>query len=392
MYQRKLEHEIVIQRPRQEVYDYVTQPFRWHEWHPASESATKAEAALNAGDSFGETVSMKPLGFLPIRVRQQLKWTVTETGRPTAWEAQATSKLIDLQLRYELEAQSEASHGSGAGTRFHRTFHYTAKGWTRPIERFIVMPRMKRQSSIALKNLKRTLETRDSSASPRENNALTVAYRKQYRQQFIGPRYRGWLHFAFTVALASTIIVLSAMHLQSVTLWEWLTVPLTFLYANFAEYFGHRGPMHHPRRTLHMVYERHTRQHHRFFTDSHMAFDDTRDFKAVLFPPVLVTFFLLAFGSPAVFLLAWMATWNVACLFALTVAAYFLNYELLHFSYHLPREHLIARLPGMAALRRHHTVHHDPALMSQCNFNISYPIADWVLGTLHHDSKETMLK
>jgi len=214
-------------------------------------------------------------------------------------------------------------------------------------------------------------------------NSAIATYRTQYREQFIGRNYQGWLHFAFTVSMASTIIVLCAMQLHAVTPWEWLTLPLTFVYANFAEYFGHRGPMHHLRPGLRMVYERHTRQHHRFFTETNMAFESSRDFKVVLFPLVLVAFFLLAFGTPIALLLAWLTTPNVGYLFALTAAAYFLNYELLHFAHHLPSEHIVSRLPGMRVLRRLHTAHHDPKLMARHNFNISYPLGDWVFGTLH---------
>jgi hypothetical protein len=211
-------------------------------------------------------------------------------------------------------------------------------------------------------------------------NSAIATYRAQYREQFIGRNYRGWLHFAFTVSMASTIIVLCALQLHAVTPWEWLTLPLTFV---FAEYFGHRGPMHHLRPGLRMVYERHTRQHHRFFTETNMAFESSRDFKVVLFPPVLVAFFLFAFGTPIALLLAWLTTPNVGYLFALTAAAYFLNYELLHFAHHLPSEHIVSRLPGMRVLRRLHTAHHDPKLMAGHNFNISYPLGDWVFGTLH---------
>ena len=212
-------------------------------------------------------------------------------------------------------------------------------------------------------------------------------YREQYRAQFIGPGYRGWAHFAFTACGSTALIALCLHQLHQVQPLEWLTVPLTFLYTNFAEYFGHRGPMHHPRRFLGRVFERHTRQHHRFFTESDMAFESSRDFKAVLFPPVLVSFFLLVFGTPTALLLGWLFSANVAWLFALTGTAYFLNYELLHFSYHLPRDSRIARLPGMAWLRRHHTLHHDQGLMVHYHFNITYPIADWVMGTLHRPEK-----
>jgi hypothetical protein len=208
-------------------------------------------------------------------------------------------------------------------------------------------------------------------------------FREQYWQQFIGPTYSGPGHFAFTASFSLAIIVLCAWQLENVQPLEWLTIPLTFLYSNFAEYFGHRGPMHHPRPGLGAVFKRHTRQHHRFFTQENMQFDSPRDYKAVLFPPVLVMFFLLAFGTPMALLLAWLTTANVGWLFAITGTAYFLNYELLHFTYHTPADSWVARLPGVAVLRRHHTLHHDQSLMSDYHFNITYPIADWVMGTLH---------
>ena len=223
-------------------------------------------------------------------------------------------------------------------------------------------------------------------------NEPVETFRVQYREQFIGPRYRGWAHFGFTLASTTALMAFCIHQLDAVRPVEWLTVPLTFIYANFAEYFGHRGPMHHLRPGLGKIFERHTRQHHRFFTETRMAFDSTRDFKAVLFPPVLVLFFLLAFGTPIALLLGWIATTNVAWLFALTGTAYFLNYELLHFSYHVPPESWIARLPGMASLRRHHTLHHDQRLMVHYHFNITYPIADRVMGTLHRPSADSRSK
>ncbi len=213
-------------------------------------------------------------------------------------------------------------------------------------------------------------------------NKATLDYRTVYRRAHIGPRYNGWLHLAFTVGMSCALIYACASRVGQLAPWEWTTIPLTFLYVNMVEYFGHRFVMHRRRPGLGVVYERHACQHHIFFTDEDMEFDSTRDFKVVLFPPVLVTFFLLAFGSPIVLLLGWIATPNVACLFGATAVAYFLNYELLHFSYHLPRAHPIARLPGMATLRRLHTHHHDQALMATHNFNITYPIADWLFRTL----------
>ena len=207
-------------------------------------------------------------------------------------------------------------------------------------------------------------------------------YRDQYRQEHIPPRYKGWQHLLFTFGIGGAALVGSALQVEQVRPLEWLAIPLTFLYANFAEYWGHRGPMHHLKRGLRLVYERHTKQHHRFFTDQDMALDGLRDLRAVLFPPILMTFFIMAFALPVGLLLAWATSPNVAWLFIATSLGYFLNYEFLHLAYHLPPGHPIARWPVIGRLKRLHTLHHDPRLMASYNFNITYPIFDVVFGTL----------
>ena len=209
------------------------------------------------------------------------------------------------------------------------------------------------------------------------------AFREAYRREHVPARYHGARHLAFTFGVGSAVLALCIANLRGVAGWEWITVPLSALYVNLAEYWGHRGPMHHLTRGLRLVYERHTRQHHRFFTHETMPIDGSRDFRAVLFPPVLMIFFLLAFAVPAGLLLATIATENVAWLFVATSIVYFLNYEFLHLAYHLPPAHPVARLPLIGRLKRLHTAHHDPRLMASRNFNITYPLGDWLFGTLH---------
>ena len=210
-----------------------------------------------------------------------------------------------------------------------------------------------------------------------------ATYREQYRQEHVPPGYRGWRHLLFTFGIGGAAMAGAILQLDHVRPLEWLAIPLTFLYTNFAEYWGHRGPMHHLKRGLRMVYERHTKQHHRFFTDQRMELDGLRDLRAVLFPPVLMIFFFAAFALPMGLLLAWAASPNVAWLFVATSLGYFLNYEFLHMAYHLPASHPVARWPLIGRLRRLHQAHHDPRLMTRYNFNITYPIFDAVFGTLH---------
>ncbi len=207
--------------------------------------------------------------------------------------------------------------------------------------------------------------------------------RTDFRARRVSARYSGPLHLATTLTLSLLVVAASAAMLESVAPLEWLTVPLTFLYANLSEYLGHRGPMHRRTRLLGSVFRRHTLEHHSFFTHEATSFETTRDYKAVLFPPVLLVFFVVAFALPVGALLYVLLSPNVGFLFVLTAVLYFLNYELLHFAYHTTPESWLGRLPLIRSLRRHHLAHHDKRLMTKYNFNITYPICDYLFGTLY---------
>jgi hypothetical protein len=187
----------------------------------------------------------------------------------------------------------------------------------------------------------------------------------------IGPLYSGILHFAFINAFALGVIALAARYLHQPR-WSLLTVPLTFLYANYVEYRAHKGPMHHRTRFLGLVFERHTLMHHEVFTEGEMRAGSTRDFKLVLFPPVLLIFFFGLFALPISLVLKVLLGANVAALFAITAMSYYLLYEWLHLSYHLG-------LSG--SLARHHAAHHHPHAMTTSNFNITFPLCDRLFGT-----------
>ena len=206
-------------------------------------------------------------------------------------------------------------------------------------------------------------------------------FRAEYRTAEISPYYSGILHFLFTSVTSLVVIGFSIKELHGITPFEWSTVLLTFLYANLVEYLGHKGPMHHPVRLLRTLFVRHTLQHHRFFTHEAMAYEGTQDYKMVLFPPVMILFFVGLHAVPVGVLLYYLTSRNVAYLFVATAIGYFLTYEWLHFMYHLRADSLPGRFPFMKTLRWLHTEHHDPALMSNYNFNITFPICDYLFGT-----------
>lgn len=210
-------------------------------------------------------------------------------------------------------------------------------------------------------------------------------YRQEYRQANISPRYSGWAHLSLTGLSCGAVIVGSILMVKDITTWEWLVVPITFFYANLVEYYGHKGPMHKKTRFLEIIFRRHAVEHHSFFTREHTTFDDSQDFKAVLFPPIMLLFFFGCFATPVWGIIQYTLSDNVAYLFVLTAVAYFLNYEIMHFLYHVDEDNWAAKLPFISHLRRHHTIHHDRELMSHYNFNITYPLCDWLFSTLYKE-------
>ncbi|HEX7667096.1 MAG TPA: sterol desaturase family protein [Polyangiaceae bacterium] len=196
------------------------------------------------------------------------------------------------------------------------------------------------------------------------------------------------MHFAFTSIASLAVIGVALAELRSPSFVELLTVPLWFFVANAAEYFGHKGPMHRPRAGLGLVYRRHTLEHHRFFTNDVMSYDSPRDFKMVLFPPVMILFFLGAIAGPIGLGLFLVWGRNVGCLFVATAMGYFLTYEWLHFAYHLPASSFVGKTALVRTLRRHHQTHHDRALMGKHNFNITFPICDAIFGTTYRGDRQ----
>ena len=190
----------------------------------------------------------------------------------------------------------------------------------------------------------------------------------------MAPPYSGKAHVAFLIVFCSSGIVLSLLNVQNLKQFEWLTVPISFLYSNLVEYLAHRYPMHHRWKVISIAYDRHTGLHHRFFTHEKMNIDQWKEVRAILFPASLVILFFGIFLLPVLWGLSVLVSTNVAWLFSATAFAYYFLYEALHLTYHL-------NLPGVECLRLLHRIHHNPRLMRQVNFNITFPICDWVFET-----------
>src|SRR5438105_15491496 len=72
-----------------------------------------------------------------------------------------------------------------------------------------------------------------------------IAFRQEYRSRILG-WYDGYFHIAIIYAMGAAAFYIYVRHIQGVTLLEWLTVPLTFLFTNLFEWAVHRYVMHRP--------------------------------------------------------------------------------------------------------------------------------------------------
>ena len=214
-----------------------------------------------------------------------------------------------------------------------------------------------------------------------------IAQTRQQLRRGVPCFYNPHLFFGLTNLLGSVAIYYAAQWLENVKPLEWLTIPAVFFFANFVEYNFHRGPMHNRRRWLDIVFKRHALTHHAYFPHDHMGFEAGKDAYLVFFP-FWVIFLLFGLAAP-VFFLAWFLTnGNVAGLFLIVAVSYFLLYEWLHLLYHLPEGSKLGELKLIRTLKRHHQAHHNPALMNDYNFNITFPLWDWVRGTVYRQVEQ----
>lgn len=134
---------IDIPAPPAAVYDYVTRPVRWKEWHHSSLAVQEVgDESLVAGRRFEEDV-------LAAGRRRHLAWMVEESRPGQRWRASAYMEDgSTVRLTYDFAA-------AGAGTRFTRTLDYVlAPALLRWINDLFLWKRVQRESQAALERLR----------------------------------------------------------------------------------------------------------------------------------------------------------------------------------------------------------------------------------------------
>lgn len=188
---------------------------------------------------------------------------------------------------------------------------------------------------------------------------------------------------ARTAGVAVLILAGALVLARGAPAWAWLLLPVFWAFANFFEWTVHRFPMHRPLQPR-LMYRNHAQLHHTAFTESTMEIKDTREMSLVMMPWYTIAMLFVA-ASPVAVLVGLTLGRPAAGVFYVGAITYFLFYETLHALYHLP-DPTLARLglrqDGLfAALRAHHARHHTLRRMAHVNFNVTVPLADWLLGT-----------
>lgn len=149
-----IENEIEISVSAEALFNYVTQPWFWHEWHPSSKSAKSDHSVLAEGDCFDEVIEVQPLAPLPPRLRKHTTYSVTESKPYQSWEVTGKMQGGWLRIRYAVVAIP----GKPVSTRFHRRLEFAVSGPNR-----LLLPFLKRKmvkvSPMALVNLKHRMES-----------------------------------------------------------------------------------------------------------------------------------------------------------------------------------------------------------------------------------------
>jgi uncharacterized protein YndB with AHSA1/START domain len=140
--------EIAIAKSPQTVFDYVTTPAHWLQWHPSSVALRGAtDHSLDVGEQVTED-------FRIAGRSGSVTWKVVAREAPKRWAiAGAVAAGGSGTITYTLQDIPE-------GTAFRREFEYAMPNWFAALlDRWFIRHRIAAESAEAVKRLKQALES-----------------------------------------------------------------------------------------------------------------------------------------------------------------------------------------------------------------------------------------
>ena len=189
-------------------------------------------------------------------------------------------------------------------------------------------------------------------------------------------------HVFTTVGIAFGIAALALYFARRAAPVDWLLAPAFFVVANFVEWAVHKNPMHRPLPPR-ILYKNHSLVHHRAFLPDSMPIRNARELGLIMMPwYTMLGLFVVV--SPVALLAGWWRGAGAAGVCYLAAVMYFVAYEGMHALYH-QSDAMLRRLslggPLFQRMHAHHRHHHRLDRMSHVNFNVTFPLMDWLLGT-----------
>ena len=197
----------------------------------------------------------------------------------------------------------------------------------------------------------------------------------------ISPFYNGIFHIGIMYGVGSLIVFYCLTQLDNPS-WAWLTIIPVAIAGNFVEWTMHKYVMHRlvDVFALRAIYDRHTRQHHQYFTDTDYTIETVKEHRIVFFP-LRVLIVLGVFGLLISYCAAKAINTNVGSIVYITMVSHYLIYETFHYCCHIQENWFVRNVPLVNTIRRHHAAHHNLGIMMHKNMNLTFPLADWIMGT-----------
>ena len=144
-----IQHSILIRKPAAQIFDYLTTPKHWPDFHPASlEETGVTERPLQVGDRHRERFRTR--GWTG-----HINWTTIEADRPFYFRIHGEVEGIGGSIHITFCTVEKSD-----GVELRRELLYTRSSWLlRVIDKLYLHRHMTRESLTAWEQLKRNLES-----------------------------------------------------------------------------------------------------------------------------------------------------------------------------------------------------------------------------------------
>jgi hypothetical protein len=168
-------------------------------------------------------------------------------------------------------------------------------------------------------------------------------------------------------------------------IWALAGLLVGIVFASFFEWTLHKYVMHRPVGKFRYAFNAHAVVHHQIFKADHtyhLQHDKDKETIPMAWwnGPVLIMIGMI----PYVIISLLIGEWAFTIGGLIAFACYYGVYEYLHWCMHLPKARRCEKPEFFRRINGHHLLHHR---YMHKNFNVVFPLADWVLGTLLIRSK-----